>query len=256
MHELLLDQKIRDWVLIPIFLSSLLVGLGRQYAASLLSKSTTISAPKPQELLVQRAKFALARARRFRANSFVLTNSRFQQKRALFNAPKTGVICAKPVVEGEENQPAAPVNPMQNPDMMANMTKQQLTSMGPQMAMMGFVSYFFTGFVICRVPFPLTNGFREMLQKGVVLQSLDVSYVSSLSVYFLFMFGLSGLFFILLQGGGEDLPMMGMDPNMMQQQQQQPFDEDKMFQQEREQIDLVHHHSLVASAETRLLEKS
>lgn len=255
MHELLLDQKIRDWVLIPIFISCILVGLGRQYASLLLSKSTTVTSPKPQELEVQRAKMTLMRARRFRANAHVLTPDRFQAKQAMFNSDKNGIIRAVP--EGEANGGAPPPNPMQDPNMMANMTKQQLTSMGPQMAMMGFVSYFFTGFVICRVPFPLTNGFREMLQKGVVLQSLDVSYVSSLSVYFLFMFGLSGLFSLLLQGGGEDLTQMmmmpGMDGGMGGQQQQQPFDQAKMFQAERESIDLVHHHSTVLTAEKRLL---
>lgn len=37
-----------------------------------------------------------------------------------------------------------------------------------------------------------------MLQKGVQLSTLDVSYVSSLSWYFLVLFGLRGLFRLLL----------------------------------------------------------
>lgn len=68
----------------------------------------------------------------------------------------------------------------------------------PNMVMMGWISYFFSGFVLVKVPFTLTAGFREMLQRGVNLSSLDVSYVSSLSWYFLVMFGARGLFSLIL----------------------------------------------------------
>ena len=38
-----------------------------------------------------------------------------------------------------------------------------------------------------------------MLQKGVEIQTLDVHYVSSFSMYFLVLFGLSGLQNLVLQ---------------------------------------------------------
>jgi len=56
-----------------------------------------------------------------------------------------------------------------------------------------WVSFFFSGFIIGKVPFPLTQKFRGMLQQGVFIESIDVRYVSSLSLYFLALFGLSGL---------------------------------------------------------------
>ena len=62
-----------------------------------------------------------------------------------------------------------------------------------------------------KVPFPLTQGFRSMLQRGVELSTLDVSYVSSLSWYFLVMFGIRGLMVLLL---GETM----VAPDMMQMQ--------------------------------------
>lgn len=232
------------------------MGLGRHYAALILSKNASAATPgsgKPHEIEVHRAKSILARARRFRQSCGMLSAEQFATKKALFNSKRTGLLRAK--TDGP------PANPLQDPNVMSNMTKQQMTMMVPQMAMMAFVSYFFTGFVLCKVPFPLTNGFREMLQKGVVLQSLDVSYVSSLSVYFLFAFGLSGLFQIILSGAMDETqnPMGMMDPNMMaqQQQQNQPFDTAKLFQQERESIELIHHSStVVGAAEKRLLARS
>lgn len=52
--------------------------------------------------------------------------------------------------------------------------------------------------ITAKLPFPLTQTFRTMLQRGVELNTLDVSYVSSLSWYFLTLFGLGGLNSIVL----------------------------------------------------------
>ena len=41
--------------------------------------------------------------------------------------------------------------------------------MVPQMAMMGIVNYFFSGFVLGKIPFPLTPSFKGMLQRGISL---------------------------------------------------------------------------------------
>ena len=78
------------------------------------------------------------------------------------------------------------------------MMKGQMTNMLPSILMMTFVSFFFSGYVISKVPFPLTPKFKMMLQQGVQLSTLDSSYVSSLSWYFLVMFGLNGVYTLLL----------------------------------------------------------
>jgi ER membrane protein complex subunit 3 len=90
---------------------------------------------------------------------------------------------------------------MMNPMAMLDMMKGNITFIVPNMAMMAIINQFFQGFVLVKVPFSLTNRFKDMLHRGIDLSTLDVSYVSSLSWYFLLMFGLRGLIKLFL---GED----------------------------------------------------
>jgi hypothetical protein len=244
-----LDPKIRDWVLFPMVFLSVLMGLGRHYANQLL----TTAVPPKLDLDTHRAKQIIQRSTRVRSNCWLLPRPVFEQRKKTFSG-KGGLMSKKKAAE------VTPANPLQDPSMMNNMMKQQVTMMLPNMGMMAFVSYFFSGFVLCKVPFPLTSGFREMLQRGVTLSTLDVSYVSSLSVYFLVMFGLSGLFGLILGGSGgthDDFQaQMGMI-NPMQQQQQQPFDAAKAFETECESLELASHEWKIGRlAEKKFLAKS
>ena len=90
---------------------------------------------------------------------------------------------------------------MTDPNMMTDMMKKNMVMFVPNVVMLPWLSYFFSGFVIAKFPFPLTSRFRTMLQRGIELSTLDVTYVTSLSMYFLILFGLNGLFALLL---GED----------------------------------------------------
>lgn len=51
-----------------------------------------------------------------------------------------------------------------------------------------------------------------MLQKGVDIQNLDVRYISSLSLYFLILFGVSKLHALLFSGDDENeiIPVDGI----------------------------------------------
>ncbi|CAI7837325.1 unnamed protein product, partial [Closterium sp. NIES-53] len=51
----------------------------------------------------------------------------------------------------------------------------------PQSLTFAWVNFFFSGFVAAKVPFPLTQKFRGMLQNGIDLSTVDVSFVSSRS---------------------------------------------------------------------------
>ncbi len=49
-----------------------------------------------------------------------------------------------------------------------------------------------------KLPFPLTYGFKFMLQRDINTPNMDVRYVSALSWYFLNLFGLNGVFKLIL----------------------------------------------------------
>ena len=66
------------------------------------------------------------------------------------------------------------VNPqaamMSDPTMMIDMLKKNVHMIVPQMLTGAWVNFFFSGFVIAKIPFPLTQRFRTMLQRGIDLQ--------------------------------------------------------------------------------------
>ena len=106
-----------------------------------------------------------------------------------------------------------------------------------------------------RLPFPSTLRFKVMLQQGVALDSLDPSYVSSLSWYFLTLFGLRGLLAIVLgEGNAAD------DVALMRQQQAGAMgggpaagDQSKLFAAELDNLKLVQHEWLAQRAEQRVV---
>lgn len=102
-----------------------------------------------------------------------------------------------------------------------------------------FVNYFFAGFVLGRVPFSLSPRFRPMLQRGIDLQALEVSYFTGLSYYVLLLFGLRGTFSLFFR---EDT----IDDTQFMKRQMNPMahmgpaaDTQKAFATEKDQLELV-----------------
>lgn len=139
---------------------------------------------------------------------------------------------------------------------------------------------------IVKLPFPLTIRFKSMLQSGVMTRDLDVRWVSSLSWYFLNLFGLQSVFgFILGSDNGEFsyfthsliIPSVSgrasftytnlslTAANHMSQQMSSmnpaagvnPFqpgqDPDKLYQSEAENLEVLEHFCILDGIEDRIL---
>ena len=135
-------------------------------------------------------------------NSLLPENS-FKMRRAFLCKKGTGFL---PKLAAASVNPNSAMGlggmPAMNPAAMTDMIKNNLTMIVSSMGMFGWISYLFSGFILAKVPFPLTQKFRVMLQRGVEISNLDVRYISSGSLYFLILFGQSNLINLVL-GSGE-----------------------------------------------------
>ena len=241
-HEILLDPAIRDWVLIPIVVIMFLMGVLRNNVMKMMRKEAV-----PARAQIQQNN-QLMRARRLRANAGFIPASAFASRKQFFLQKETGVLMQKMDAPN-------PMNMMQDPNVMMNMMQGNFAMMVPQMVMMGIVNYFFSGFVLGKIPFGLTPSFKGMLQRGINLTTLDTSYVTSMSWYFLVMFGMRGLYSIVLGANSEtdDAKIMQQQMGMGGGQPGQQPDMAKIFQTEAENLQLVEHTFMLSNAEERLV---
>lgn len=236
MDELVLDPAIRNWVVLPMVLLLTMVGIGRSYVQQLI-KSEQVMTEKEYNTI--RHKQTLMRADRLRINGQFINGRSFATRKTYLYNKKATAKSEEVVAEGATSSAVKKVddndasntkgllqekvpgmtNPMsmQNPTALIDMLKNNAVGMVPNFAMMSFVNYFFQGFVCLKIPFSMpSEHFKTMLQRGVDIGSLDVSYVSSLSWYILLTFGLSGVYRLILDEGMEvdQGQMMAMQMNM------------------------------------------
>ena len=225
MEDLVLDREICYWVLIPLSLSMFLIGVLRSRVQRMFAgEGTKTDVEKLKRMQVT------ARAKALRTNAHWMEPQVFAARKAYFVDREGGVLHEK-LPEGSTQMQL-----LSDPDAVNSMMKKNLGMMVPQMLTFAWVNFFFSGFIAAKIPFPLTPRFRVMLQRGIDLQNLDVRYVSSLSWYFINMFGLGALFNIFLGDVAVD------DTQMMQQQmsmQSQQVDLAKTYKAEREGLELL-----------------
>ncbi|RUS15743.1 integral membrane protein DUF106-domain-containing protein [Endogone sp. FLAS-F59071] len=262
-QQMILDPAIRDWVLIPIMIVMLLLGVLRHYITVLIS-----SPPKKPSLKSVRESKILLRGMQLRTYGNTLPAHAFQsRKQFLSEAYESGSYLKNPKPTTDPDVSALQ-NPMPDPDTMETMMagmKGQVGNMIPQMLIMGWINFFFQGFVLIRLPFPLTLRFKSMLQRGVETQDMDVAWVSSLSWYFLNLFGLGSIFQIILgdgnaAGGMNDVAAMGTMvpggmPGAAQATPTGPVDFSKLHLAEKENLELTQHEYELDDVEERVLIK-
>ncbi|CAO1606249.1 hypothetical protein XANCAGTX0491_009750 [Xanthoria calcicola] len=230
----------------------ILTGVLRHYATVLLA-----STPKKLELPALREQRSLLRGINLRNNAHSISPAAFAtRKNYMITAYKEGAFLKDPGNRGK----AAP-NPMTDPaamEGMMGMMKGNMAMMVPQTLIMSWINAFFAGFVIMKLPFPLTLRFKSMLQSGVMTRDLDVRWVSSLSWYFLNLFGLQSVFIFIL--GNENAAsqtaqqMSQMSPGAGSTAMFQPGqDPDKIFQSEAENLEVLEHEYILMGVEERVL---
>lgn len=211
--ELRLDPAIRVWVFLPIVAITFLVGIVRHYVSVLLAPAVPSGAAsagsaaaaaagasgkkggrRSVELGQVRDSQTLLRARAVRENSGCIPRPSFQMRRHFFNNDESGVLKASSRGPSSSAGGGPAANPMGDPAMMTEMLKGNLA----MIVIGGWINWHFSGFVTTKVPFPLTLRFKPMLQRGIELASLDASWVSSVSWYFLNFFGLRSIYSLVL----------------------------------------------------------
>ncbi|KAI9798861.1 MAG: ER membrane complex subunit 3 [Piccolia ochrophora] len=247
------DPALFYWILFPITVVMILTGVLRHYA-SILMQST----PKKQDIKTIREQRSLIRGINLRSNYSVISPSSFQmRKNYLVSAFQSGAFLKDPDSKGKP-----PANPMTDPagmEAMMGMMKGNMAMMVPQTLIMTWVNAFFSGFVIMKLPFPLTVRFKSMLQSGVGTRDLDVRWVSSLSWYFLNLFGLQSVFTFIL---GNDNAASQMTQQMAQMNPAAATsmfgpgqDPNKLFESEVENLEVVEHRWVLEGVEKRLLQQ-
>ncbi|KAI1329815.1 transmembrane protein [Xylariaceae sp. FL0255] len=245
------DPQLLYWILFPITAVMILTGVLRHYASVLMATT-----PKPLDQKTMKEQRSMLHGISTRNNFHVLSSPSFRTRRDyLTNAYETGAFLKNP---GQRGQP--PANPMTDPnamDGMMGMMKNNMAMMIPNTLIMSWINAFFSGFVIIKLPFPITIKFKSMLQAGVATQEMDPRWMSSISWYFLCIFGLQSVFNFILgseNAANQMAQQMGaMGPQVNPQMFGPGVDPDKQFKTEAENLAVVEHYSVLDDVEGRLL---
>ncbi|THG03640.1 hypothetical protein TEA_014490 [Camellia sinensis var. sinensis] len=166
--DLVLDTAIRDWVLIPLSVVMVLIGVLRYFVSKLMRSSQL-----PDAKIVKEGQ-VIIRARNLRASANFIPSKSFRARKAYFGNEENGLLF---VPKGQAQNAQAQM--FSDPNMAMDMMKKNLSMIIPQTLTFAWVNFFFSGFVAAKIPFPLTQRFRSMLQNGIDYSTIDVSYVST-----------------------------------------------------------------------------
>eukprot|EP01096_Ripella_sp_DP13-Kostka_P014905 TRINITY_DN6836_c0_g1_i1.p1 TRINITY_DN6836_c0_g1~~TRINITY_DN6836_c0_g1_i1.p1 ORF type:complete len:244 (-),score=59.40 TRINITY_DN6836_c0_g1_i1:5-736(-) len=236
MENLVLDPKIVWVVLVPILFVMMLINMLRTNVARLMAKTP---AP-PEDKNEFRDSQALLRSQRLRTNFQRIPREAFEMRRHFFTHADDGVFSREDV---RAPDPMAALGG--NGGMMPGMEFQII-----QILIFQWVNYFFSGFIVMKLPFALTTGFKAMFQRGINLPTLQASYVSSASCP-MNMTALQGVTSLIFTDPPVDSPAVSnraptFGTSVM-------TDMKKLFESEREELGLINWFSEVSDAETQLL---
>ncbi|SCV02174.1 LANO_0F15742g1_1 [Lachancea nothofagi CBS 11611] len=245
--ELTLDPNLKYWVLFPISIVMILVGVCRQYIMVLLGLKIK-TYPRARLTEVQ----YMSKAQALLGNGTNLCLESFKTRQEYL-----AQLLADGKFLAQQEQPETPPNPLTDPnatDVMMNMLKSNLANYIPQTLTMWWVNHFFAGFLLMKLPFPLTIKFKEMLQNGIMTPDLDPRWVSSISWYVISTLGLAPVTNLLFSSNSEESEAFAIA------QQQQQFDSapgaptpEAIMKSLANDITIAQHESCFDTVESRVL---
>jgi hypothetical protein len=244
-QELVLDPELRVWVFIPLTLCIVFMKLIQQHAHTLMfGAGPDLSQKDTKE---QREANAVARSQRLRQFWRFIPETSFKMRKNYFIAEETGLFHQK--IHSKSMQETMSTDPT----VMVDMMKRNISGMAPQFIMGWVVNFFFSGFVMGKIPFALSPRFKPMLQRGIDLASLDVTYFTSLSYYILLLFGLRGAFSLIFREETlDDSEMMKRQMNPMANNA--TFDAKTAFAGEVQALKTLEHDWELDTAEEKAVE--
>lgn len=199
----------------------------------------------------------LKRALAFKSNRNVLTPQEFDCRKAyLVETLKSTKFYAKVESPDSTSNPFADVN---TNEALMNMAKGNIMNYIPQTVIMAWVNFFFAGSVVMKLPFPLTDGFKSMLQSGVNTPDLNARYVSAISWYFVNLFGLRPVYSLIMDDPAAVEELMAQS---LQSQQGNALigspgapKAGKIFDAESESLQILEHQTIFDDISNRVLER-
>ncbi|GJQ73233.1 hypothetical protein Trydic_g13611 [Trypoxylus dichotomus] len=184
MSDLIVDPQIRVWVFLPIMIITFTLSIIKHYVTYLLSTPKQIDLDQIADAAM------LVRGKLLRENGNYIPKTGFIMRKHHFINEKFGWL--------QSPRQGAPQNLFSDPTKVTDMMKNNVVNILPMFAIGGWIVWMFSGFLIAKVPFPLTIRFKAMLQSDIHLVSLDASWVSSVSWYFLNVCGLKSIYELIL----------------------------------------------------------
>lgn len=241
-----LDPSIRNWVFFPITVITILVNLLMKNLTLYLNQNANQSKALPStckegdiksELINKdvdlKVTHAINRSSKLRQNYMNISERGYKLRKAFFCKEGEGFF-----TQTFQSKPPD----MMNPNMMTDMIKKNAVNMLYYALLFVGCGYFFSGFILLKLPFGLTQKFRSMLQQGLNIPDLDLSYVSAVSWCFILVFGLNSI--MQHFDGEDDFSMMKEQEKMMTAPMQglggpQEKDYTKIMSVEKENIEIL-----------------
>ena len=198
--------------------------------------------------LDMKIKNAIKRSSLLKSNFMYISKKGFNSRKAFFCQEDTGFFSKKYEAQG---------NDLLNPNMMTDMIKKNVLNGLYYVVIFLGGGYFFSGFILLKLPFGLTQKFRSMTQQGLNLPDVDVSYVSAISWCLILVFGINSI--LQYFDGGEEFSMvkqqMAMNPMNAMQNMGPMKDYEKITKPEKESINILPHFCVLDDAVDKLIEK-